>query len=59
MKENEKNENGTAACDPCEERFEKTIDYLVKEGEAPEAGEREKKEEEVREAFAEKQTAEK
>lgn len=54
MKENEKN---TTACDPCEERFENNIDSLVREGEAPTSQERRKKEEEVKEAFAEKETA--
>ncbi len=51
MKENEK-----TTCEPCERNFERNIHNLVKEGEAPTSKEREKKEKEVKEAFARKET---
>lgn len=46
-------ENKDTTCTPCEENFERNIDNLVKEGEAPTAEERRKKEQEVESAFAE------
>lgn len=46
-------------CTPCEQNFERKVDELVKEGEAPSAGERQKKEAEVKAAFAEHEKAEK
>lgn len=51
MKENEK-----TTCEPCERNFERNIHNLVKEGEAPTSKEREKKQKEVKEAFARKET---
>ena len=46
-------ENKETTCTPCEEKFERNIDRMVKEGEAPTAKERRQKEEEVKSAFAE------
>ena len=46
-----KEENTT--CTPCEQNFERKVDELVKEGKAPTAKEREKREAEVEAAFAE------
>lgn len=46
-------ENKNTTCEPCEENFERNIDEMVREGEAPSAQERRQKEEEVKSAFAE------
>ena len=46
-------ENKETTCTPCEEKFERTIDAMVKEGEAPTAKERQRREQEVKSAFAE------
>lgn len=46
-------ENKNTACEPCEEKFERNIDELVREGEAPTAEERRRKEREIESAFAE------
>ena len=46
-------ENKNTACEPCEQNFERNIDELVREGKAPTAKERERKEQEVESAFAE------
>lgn len=46
-------ENKNTTCEPCEENFERNIDEIVREGEAPSARERQQKEEEVKSAFAE------
>lgn len=47
-------ENKDAACTPCERNFERNIEEIVKEGEAPTGRERREKEREVESAFAEK-----
>ena len=46
-------ENKETTCTPCEEKFERNIDAMVKEGEAPTAKERQRREQEVKSAFAE------
>ncbi len=46
MKEKEK-------CTPCEANFERNIEHLVKEGEAPTSKQRHEKEREVKAAFEE------
>ncbi|WP_462354664.1 hypothetical protein [Alistipes timonensis] len=46
-------ENKETTCAPCEEKFERNIDAMVKEGEAPTAKERQQREQEVKSAFAE------
>lgn len=43
----------TPKCDPCEERFERNIRNLVREGEASTPKVRKEKEQEVKGAFAE------
>lgn len=48
-------ENKNTTCEPCEQSFERNIDQLVKEGEAPTAQERREKEQEVESAFSEKE----
>lgn len=40
-------------CTPCEQNFERKVNELVKEGEAPDAEQRAKKEAEVKAAFDE------
>lgn len=45
-------ENTDSKCSPCEENFERKVDELVKEGEGPDAQEREEKEAEVEAAFS-------
>ena len=45
-------ENKNTACEPCEEKFERNIEELVREGEAPTAEERRRKEREIESAFA-------
>lgn len=54
MNENEKEHKGQQSCDPCERNFERNIHQIVREGEAPTERERERKEQELREAFGEK-----
>lgn len=46
-------ENKNETCTPCEENFERKVDELVREGEAPTTEERKKKEREVKDAFSE------
>lgn len=46
-------ENNKTTCEPCEQNFERNIDNLVKEGEAPTAQERQEREKEIESAFAE------
>ena len=46
-------ENKETTCTPCEEKFERNIDAMGKEGEAPTAKERQQREQEVKAAFAE------
>ncbi len=45
-------ENKETTCTPCEENFERNIDEMVREGEAPTAKERREREQEVESAFA-------
>lgn len=52
-------QNKHTNCDPCERNFERNINHLVKEGEAPSAKARQKREHEVKSAFAEKAKAKK
>lgn len=54
MNENEKEHKGQQPCDPCERNFERNIHQIVREGEAPTAEERARREHEVEEAFARK-----
>ena len=49
MKDYSKNEN---ACSSCEENFERTVDELVHDGEAPTAKEHREKAREVEEAYS-------
>ncbi len=49
MKDYSKNEN---ACSSCEENFERTVDKLVHDGEAPTAKEHREKAREVEEAYS-------
>ena len=46
-------ENKETTCTPCEQNFERNGNELVKEGEAPDAEQRAKKEAEVKAAFDE------
>ena len=45
-------ENKETTCTPCEQNFERKVNELVKEGEAPDAEQRAKKEAEVKAAAA-------
>ena len=54
MNENEKEHKGQQPCDPGERNFERNIHQIVREGEAPTAEERARREHEVEEAFARK-----
>lgn len=46
-------ENKETTCTPCEQNFERKVNELVKEGEAPDTKQRAKKEAEVKAAFDE------
>ena len=46
-------ENKETTCTPCEQNFERTVNELVKAGEAPDTKQRAKKEAEVKAAFDE------
>lgn len=50
-------ENKNTTCDPCEREFQKNVDELVKEGQAPSHAERKEKEHEVNAAFSQQHAA--
>ena len=52
-------ENKETTCTPCEQNFERKVNELVKEGEAPDTKQRAKKEAEVKAAFDEPGKSEK
>ena len=52
-------ENKETTCTPCEQNFERKVNELVKEGEAPDTKQRAKKEAEVKAAFDEHGKSEK
>ena len=52
-------ENKETTCTLCEQNFERKVNELVKEGEAPDAEQRAKKEAEVKAAFDEHGKSEK
>ncbi|HIV33433.1 MAG TPA: hypothetical protein H9995_08750 [Candidatus Alistipes excrementigallinarum] len=54
MNKQENKQQPCDPCDPCERNFERNIHHIVREGEAPTERERERKEQELREAFGEK-----
>ena len=54
MNENEQEHKGQQPCGPCERNFERNIHQIVREGEAPTAEGRARREHEVEEAFARK-----
>lgn len=43
--------NNKPTCDPCEQDFKKSVNELVREGQAPSHAEREKRSSEVKAAF--------